>query len=217
MVPSPINPIPSPIQTSVNPGTTPEHYNNSLGAQEGQTQTPSQSRGNTHPPICEWPPWTGWGFVFVLPVLEDYWCSVPWWYRDLHRFGWRWGGLDGFPLGIGGGLWGLASLYRSLGGLRTPVLVYSVPVIPRFSWALWVVGTSPCVGEDVSVGCENPAVPVWAGPWLGPGLMVPAFVQCKKLSFSLWVYLTPPSKTSAIAVFLRQKLRIWAKLSSINM
>ena len=41
--------------TSVNPGTTTEHYINSPGAQEGQTQTASQSRGNTHPPITPHP------------------------------------------------------------------------------------------------------------------------------------------------------------------
>ena len=61
MVPRPINPLRSqggyppthliPTQTSVNPGTTTEHYTNSLGAQEGQTQTPTQSRGNTLPPF----------------------------------------------------------------------------------------------------------------------------------------------------------------------
>ena len=51
MEPSPINPIPSPHPNSVNPDTTPEHYNNSLGAQEEQTKSPSQSRGNTYTPI----------------------------------------------------------------------------------------------------------------------------------------------------------------------
>ena len=52
---------PHPIQrthphpTSVNPGTTTEHYTNSPGAQEGQTQTASQSRENTQPPITPHP------------------------------------------------------------------------------------------------------------------------------------------------------------------
>ena len=54
-------------------------------------------------------------------------------------------------------------MYSSLDGLRIPVPVLSVPVIPLGSGTLW--------GEDVPVGCESPAVPVCAGPWLGPGLM----------------------------------------------
>ena len=47
------------------------------------------------------------------------------------------------------------------------------------------IGPLPCGGVGVPVGCESPAVPVWAGPWPGPGLMVPAFVQCTKNIFRL--------------------------------
>ena len=89
--------------------------------------------------------------------------------------------------------------------------VLSVPVIPDFSWT--PVGNGPLRGENVPVGCESPAVPVCAGPWLGPGLMVRYLYSVKKyLSCYLCIY--APIKTSAIAVFLRQKLHIWTKLNS---
>ena len=61
--------------------------------------------------------------------------------------------------------------------------------------------------------CESPAVPVWVGPWLDSGFMVPHLYSVK----NIWMYLTPHIKNSAIALFLRQKLHIWAKLNSINM
>ena len=70
-----------------------------------------------------------------------------------------------------------------------PVPVLSVSVIPGFNWAPMASGPLHCGGVDVPVGCESPAVLVWAESWLGPGLIVPAFVQWKKLYFVLWIYL----------------------------
>ena len=44
----PHQPHPIPHPNSVNPDTTPEHYNNSRGAQGEQTKSPSQSRRNIY-------------------------------------------------------------------------------------------------------------------------------------------------------------------------
>ena len=58
----------------------------------------------------------------------------------------------------------------------------SVPVTPGVSWAPVGSATPPPLcdeGEEVTVGCESPAVPVRAGPWLGPGLMVPHLYSTK--------------------------------------
>ena len=88
MVPGPVNPIrsqggyppthPTPIQTSVNPGTTPEYYTNSLGAQKGQTQTPLSAGGTptpliTPPPTPVLNPVPPWNPVLIVPYLKmDY-------------------------------------------------------------------------------------------------------------------------------------------------